>query len=365
MKGIKFSKYIPPKKAQNSSFDQLNNIFQQLLLMTSGNVAEALSWLTNIDKQYGLTDEKYGIGDFIQDLKDKGYIREDPQKGTLKLTAKSEQEIRKSALEEIFGKLKKTKRGNHITTKTGRGDEKTSEKRSFQFGDTLDQISITDSIRNAQINHGLDDFHLTEKDLEIEENEHKAQTSTVLMIDISHSMILYGEDRITPAKKVAMALAELITTRYPKDTLDVIVFGNDAWQIEIKDLPYLEVGPYHTNTIAGLELALDLLRRRKNPNKQIFMITDGKPTCMKQGIKYYKNSFGLDKKILSKTLNLAAQCRKISIPVTTFMIASDPYLRDFVKEFTKVNNGNAYYSNLQGLGNLVFEDYRRNRKKYF
>jgi Ca-activated chloride channel family protein len=365
MKGFRFAKYIPPKKALNSNFEQLNNIFQQLILMTSGDVAQALSWLTDLDNQHGLTDENYGIGDFIKDLKDKGYIKEDPVKGTLKLTARSEQEIRKSALEEIFGKLKKTKKGNHITSKQGQGDEKNADKRSFQFGDNLDQISITDSIRNAQINHGLDDFHLTENDLEIEEKEHKAQTSTVLMIDISHSMILYGEDRITPAKKVAMALAELITKKYQKDTLDIIVFGNDAWQIEIKDLPYLEVGPYHTNTIAGLELAMDLLRRRKNPNKQIFMITDGKPTCMKQGIRYYKNSFGLDKKILNKTYNLGAQCRKLNIPVTTFMIATDPYLRDFVKHFTKINDGNAYYSNLQGLGNLVFEDYRRNRKKYF
>ena len=365
MKGYRFTKYIPPKSANKSGFDRLNKIFQQLILMTSGNVAEALSWLTNIDKQYGLTDDKYGIGDFIQELKDKGFIVEDPQKGTLALTAKTEQNIRKSALEEIFGKLKKTKKGNHATTKQGQGDENSAEKRTYRFGDNLDQISVTDSIRNAQINHGLEDFHLTERDLEIEEKDHKAQTSTVLMIDISHSMILYGEDRITPAKKVAMALAELITTKYKKDTLDVIVFGNDAWQIEIKDLPYLEVGPYHTNTIAGLELAMDLLRKRKNPNKQIFMITDGKPTCMKQGIKYYKNSFGLDRKIISKTLTLGAQCKKINIPVTTFMIATDPYLRDFVKEFTKVNNGNAYYSNLHGLGNLVFEDYSRNRKKHF
>ena len=185
------------------------------------------------------------------------------------------------------------------------------------------------------------------------------------MIDISHSMILYGEDRITPAKKVAMALAELIKTRYPKDTLDIIVFGNDAWQIEIKDLPYLQVGPYHTNTVAGLELAMDLLRRRKNPNKQIFMITDGKPTCLKVGIKYYKNAFGIDSKILAETLKLAAQCRKLKIPVTTFMIATDPYLKEFVKEFTKVNNGNAYYSSLKGLGDLIFEDYRRNRTKRF
>ena len=183
------------------------------------------------------------------------------------------------------------------------------------------------------------------------------------MIDISHSMILYGEDRITPAKKVAMALAELVLKKYKKDTLDVIVFGNDAWQISIKDLPYLSVGPYHTNTIAGLELAMDILRKRKNQNKQIFMITDGKPTCMKVGLKYYKNSFGLDPKIISKTMNLAASCRRLNIPITTFMIASDPYLKQFVKQFTEVNNGNAYYSDLTGLGHLVFEDFKRNRRK--
>ena len=162
-----------------------------------------------------------------------------------------------------------------------------------------------------------------------------------------------------------MALAELITKKYPKDTLDILVFGDDAWQIEIKDLPYLQVGPYHTNTVAGLELAMDLLRRRKNANKQIFMITDGKPTCIKQGINYYKNSFGLDQRILQKTLNLATQLRKIKIPVTTFMIASDPYLKAFVRQFTQANHGNAYYSNVEGLGNLVFEDFKRNRRKSF
>jgi Ca-activated chloride channel homolog len=160
-------------------------------------------------------------------------------------------------------------------------------------------------------------------------------------------------------------LAELITKKYPKDTLDILVFGDDAWQIEIKDLPYLQVGPYHTNTVAGLELAMDILRKRKNANKQVFMITDGKPTCIKQGIQYYKNSFGLDQKILNQTLNLAGQLRKLKIPVTTFMIATDPYLKAFVREFTKANNGNAYYSSLQGLGHLVFEDFKKNRRKNF
>jgi uncharacterized protein with von Willebrand factor type A (vWA) domain len=311
MLGYRFSNYAPPPGKASSDFEKLLKVFMQLILITSGNVSEALQWLTEVDRQYGLTSEKYGIGDFIEDLKRNDYITEEGPKGEFKLKAKSEQNLRQSALEEIFGRLKKSKSGEHNTPHSGRGDEQTTEKRDYEFGDTLDQISITDSLRNAQINHGLDDFLMTEEDLEIIESEFKAQTSTVLMIDISHSMILYGEDRITPAKKVAMALAELITKKYPKDTLDILVFGDDAWQIEIKDLPYLQVGPYHTNTVAGLELAMDILRRRKNSNKQIFMITDGKPTCIKQGLKYYKNAFGLDHKILSKTLNLAGQLRKL------------------------------------------------------
>ena len=366
MLGYRFTEYTPDENAEGQSiFDQLLKIFMELMVITSGDLSEVLQWMTSLDNQYGFTDDEYGMGDFIQEMKDKGYITEENQPGEFEVTSKTERLVRKSALEEIFGKMKKSGTGDHKTTYSGFGDEPSTDRRDYEFGDTLEQISMTDSIRNAQINHGINDFTLTEGDLEVNDTEYKTQTSTVLMIDISHSMILYGEDRITPAKKVAMALAELITTKYKKDTLDIIVFGNDAWQIQIKDLPYLKVGPYHTNTVAGLELAMDILRRRKTKNKQIFMITDGKPTCLKQGIKYYKNSFGLDSKILNKTLNLAAQCRRIGVPVTTFMIASDPYLKQFVQKFTETNNGNAYYSSLQGLGNLIFEDYRRNRRKYY
>jgi Ca-activated chloride channel family protein len=363
MPGYRFSKFTPPPHGTQTDFERLLKVFMQLILITSGNVTEALQWMTEVDRQYKLTNPSYGMGDFIEDLKKNGYISDEGPHGEFKLKAKTEQNLRQSALEEIFGKLKMTKGGEHKTPHSGRGDEMTTDRRDYEFGDTMEQISMTDSLKNAQINHGFEEFFMTEEDLEVVENEFKSQTSTVLMIDISHSMILYGEDRITPAKKVAMALAELIPKKYPKDTLDILVFGDDAWQVEIKDLPYLQVGPYHTNTVAGLELAMDLLRRRKNSNKQIFMITDGKPTCIKQGIKYYKNSFGLDPKILNQTLNLAAQLRKIKIPVTTFMIATDPYLKSFVREFTKANNGNAYYSSLQGLGNLVFEDFKRNRRK--
>src|ERR1035437_7073898 len=391
-----FSKY-DPKQNGKSPFEKLLDAFMQLLTYTSGDVAEALRWLTELDKEYDLTNEEYGIGDFIEDLKDKGYIDENKQNGEIKITPKTEQGIRKKSLEEIFGKLKKTKQGNHNTFKPGGGDEINPETRPFQFGDTLEQIDFTASIRNAQINHGIDSFKMHEDDLEIRETDFKAQTSTVLMIDISHSMILYGEDRITPAKKVAMALSELITTKYPKDTLDIVVFGNDAWSIEIKDLPYLQVGPnttkypkdtldivvfgndawsieikdlpylqvgpYHTNTVAGLELAMDILRRRKNPNKQIFMITDGKPTCLKVGKRYYKNSFGVDRRILSRCMNLAAQCKKLKIPITTFMIASDPYLQRFVTEFTETNNGKAFFASLDRLGAFIFKDFESGKRK--
>lgn len=363
MIGYRFTKYIPSEEKEKSAFENLLKIFLDLLLITSGNVSEALDWMNQIDRQYKLTSDNYGMGDFIEDLKKNGYIKEDENGIQLIPTAKTDRTIRKKSLEEIFSKIKKSMKGNHQTFSPGIGDEPTSERREYLFGDMIEQIDITGSIRNAQINHGIDEFKLTENDLEVEERDFKSLTSTVLMIDISHSMILYGEDRITPAKKVAIALSELISTKYPKDTIDVIVFGNDAWQIGVKDIPYLQVGPYHTNTVAGLQLATDILRRRKTNNKQIFMITDGKPTCLEEGLKYYKNSFGLDRKILNKTLDQAAVCRKLGITITTYMIARDPYLQEFVREFTKTNNGRAFYSSLNGLGDFIFEDYIRNRRK--
>ncbi|HEU0064662.1 MAG TPA: VWA domain-containing protein [Flavisolibacter sp.] len=362
MRGFHFTKF-DPNQSGKSKFDQLLDLFMQLLTYTNGDVGEALQWLNQLDREYELTDEEYGMGDFYEDLKDKGYVTENEERSEIKITPKTEQGIRKKSLEEIFGKLKKTKTGDHQTFKPGLGDEISPDTRPFQFGDMLEQIDFTESIRNAQINHGLDSFTMQEDDLQIRETDFKSQTSTVLMIDISHSMILYGEDRITPAKKVAMALSELITTKYPKDTLDIVVFGNDAWPVEIKDLPYLQVGPYHTNTVAGLELAMDILHRRKNPNKQIFMITDGKPTCLKIGKRYYKNSFGLDRKVTSRCLNLAAQCKKLKIPITTFMIATDPYLQRFVQEFTETNNGKAYFASLDKLGAFIFRDFESGKRK--
>ena len=363
-KGFYFKEF---EEKSISPFDKLFGIFKELITHTSGDFEEAIEWLRELDKEYELTDENYTIEDFIEDLKAKGYIREeiDENGGSgIGITAKTERAIRQTALENIFGNLNKSGAGNHKTKASGQGDEMTGEFRSYHFGDSLEKISLTESLKNAQINHGIGEFELTEEDLVVEDTQYKSQMSTVLMIDISHSMILYGEDRITPAKKVAMALAELITTRYPKDTIDILVFGNDAWSISIKDIPYLKVGPYHTNTVAGLQLAMDILRRKRNTNKQIFMITDGKPSCVreKDGT-YYMNSNGLDPYVTEKCYTQAAQARKLHIPITTFMIARDSYLQQFVDKFTEANQGKAFYTGLKGLGEMIFQDYETNRKK--
>ena len=359
--------FEPYKAEDQSPFDKLFEIFKELITFTSGDFDETINWMKELDKEYNLTNEDYTIDDFVEDLKKKGYIKQkiDPKGSTeTTLSAKTEQALRKKALNQIFGKIKKTGKGNHKTKKQGLGDEPSGELRDYTFGDSLDKISITESIKNAQLNNGIDHFQLFEKDLVVEESFHKSQMSTVLMVDISHSMILYGEDRITPAKKVAMALTEFIKTRYPKDSIEVIVFGNDAWPIKIKDLPYLKVGPYHTNTVAGLGLAMDLLRRKRNSNKQIFMITDGKPSCvnMKDGT-YYKNSNGLDPFITNQCYAMAQQARRLHIPITTFMIAKDPFLMEFIQKFTEANKGKAFYTGLQNLGEMIFEDYESNRKK--
>lgn len=363
MLGHRFEKYIEPDD-NRSPFEKLLEIFLEIMVHTSGDVEETFRWMEMVDQEHHITTPDYTLDDFRNDLEKNGYLSDSTGGGESKLTGKAEQLIRKRSLDQIFGKLKKDPGGNHRSSKIGKGDEATTDQRPYQYGDSLQQIDFQASIKNAQIRGGIDDFDLIQDDLVVFEKEHQSSMSTVLMIDISHSMILYGEDRITPAKKVAMALAELIRTKYPKDNLDIIVFGNDAWQIQIKDLPYLQVGPFHTNTVAGLELAMDLLRKRKAGNKQIFMITDGKPTCLKNADgTYYKNSMGQDPKVLRKTINLAAQCRKMKIPVTTFMIAQDPYLQEFVEQFTETNKGKAFYAGLEGLGNFIFTDYERNKKR--
>ncbi len=361
---------------EKSPFQRLYNIFQELITHTSGEVEEAIEWLRELDKEYDLTNEDYTIDDFIDELLEKGVLRQefedDPSDGEknsefskkLKATAKLERELRKRALNQIFGKLKRGQKGNHTSKTSGTSEEQTGSTRPYRYGDSVAEIDMNQSLKNAMLRSGTDNYTLSHDDLEVYESEQKSQMSTVLMIDISHSMILYGEDRITPAKKVAMALSEMITTRFPKDTLEIIVFGNDAWPISIAELPYLKVGPYHTNTVAGLDLALQLLKRKKNTNQQIFMITDGKPSCLRLNDgSYYKNSVGLDDMIIEACYQRARFLAKCKIPITTFMIAQDTYLMRFIQEFTRLNGGKAFYTGLDDLGSMIFEDYTANRKR--
>jgi len=365
IKGWSFSVF---KQKNVTPFEKLFEIFKELITYTSGDFDEAIDWLRQLDKEYKLTDENYTIDDFIDDLLNKGYITaeisSDGDKTSNKISAKMEKALRKFALKKIFGQIKKSKSGNHKSKFSGNDDEDSNDFKNYQYGDLVDKIVVSESLKNMYTRTGSDELDLISDDIVVKNSSHNSQMSTVLMIDISHSMILYGEDRITPAKKVAMALSELIITRYPKDTLDILVFGNDAKIIKLKQLPYLKVGPYHTNTVSGLKLAMDILKKKKNNNKQILMITDGKPSCLKLSDgSYYKNSAGLDPKITNKCYTMAKQAKKLKIPITTFMIASDIYLQNFVREFTKANGGKAFYTGLDNLGEMIFEDYESNRKR--
>lgn len=353
-------------KKNQDPFNTLWDLFQQLITISSGDVNQALQWLTELDNEYNITDQfedGYSIGDFIQDLKDKDYLKQDNEQDQLVITRKTERSLRERSLEEIFKNLEKGAAGDHKTQHTGKGLERQPETRRWSKNDDIGQIDSVSTMLNMLHHSSLDSFELHEDDLEVYETDHYTSVATVLLIDLSHSMILYGEDRITPAKKVAMALSELIMNNYAKDSLDIVAFGNEAWQISVDDLPYLKVGPYHTNTKQGLEVARHILQRKKFANKQIFMITDGKPSCMLENGRLYKNSFGLDRKIVNKVLDEAVKCRRDKITITTFMIASDPYLQSFVREMTEANKGKAYFASLDDLGGYIFEDYIKNRQR--
>ncbi len=340
----------------------LLNLYHHLLLEADGDVDEALRNLAQLGEYYGFFDESFSIEDFKRWLRRSEAIRE-VRPGKHVLTRKGERAIRQDSLNEIFGGLSKGVAGEHRVPHAGKGGERLSETRPYQFGDSISEIDSMATLGNAIRRGGVEDIRIGEEDLEIFDAEHLTSCATVLLLDVSHSMVLYGEDRITPAKRVALALTELITRRYPKDELHVVLFGDDAVVVPLAKLPYVGVGPYHTNTKAGLRLAQQLLNRRKHGNKRIVMITDGKPSAIFEGGTLYKNPFGLDPKIVNRTLDEAVSCRRKGIVVTTFMVADEPVLKQFVDRFTELNRGRAYYSDLQNLGAFVLVDFLRNRRR--
>ena len=342
--------------------EELLRLFLDLVTRFGGDVEEALSWLKELQRR-GIIDASIDLDAFREALERQGLLGRDGE-GNLVLTGPGERRIRRSALEEIFSSLGKSGPGLHSVPRAGTGTEALSETRPWEFGDELSRLDGLRSVANAA-RRDPEELSLEAGDLEVFEVEHQTACATAIAIDISHSMILYGEDRFTPAKKVALALTELILRKYPKDTIDVVLFGDEAYPVPIEHLSRARVGPYHTNTKAGLALSRKILARRKSRNRQIFLITDGKPSCIKEGGRLYKNPFGLDLKIVNRTLEEAERCRRDGIQLTTFMIATDPALVDFVDTLTKVARGRAYYASPTDLGTFIFRDYIRNRRKLF
>jgi Ca-activated chloride channel family protein len=396
---IRYGQALPePEGGEGEGKDgvDLVDLFSQLFLRSNGDVKQALEWLRRIAQKQGWLDRGRTFEDMLDELEEKGVIKR--ERGEFSITPAGDRAVRETVFERVFKGLGKGFRGNHATGKLGRGGERQAETRPYAFGDELADLDFSATLRNglrrggeeaardewgngaAEAANGearepdgpagalpegwtgLPDAGLSEEDFEVHEREQLATCSTVLMIDISHSMILYGEDRITPAKMVAMSLVEFVKRHYPRDTLEVITFGDEAKQIPADKIAHVSVGPYHTNTCDGLRLAQNLLRKSKNGNKQIFMVTDGKPSAVFDRGRLYRNSFGLDPLVLQKTFAEGRACRKNKIRVCTFMIAKDPYLIEFVEEFSKVSGGQAFYTGLDGLGEFIFVDYAAHRR---
>ncbi len=268
------------------------------------------------------------------------------------------------ALKELIASLGKSSLGRHETNHLSTGIEASEAPRRYEFGDTMN-LDVTATLKSAIQREGLGvPLNLEYSDLMVHQTEYQSSCATVLMLDCSHSMILYGEDRFTPAKRVALALTHLIRTQYPGDSLRVVLFHDSAEEIPLSAVARAQVGPYHTNTRAGLKLARRILMSQRKDMRQIIMITDGKPSAMTlEDGRIYKNPMGLDPRILKETFREVAACRRSGIMINTFMLADDYYLVDFVKKVTEICQGKAYFTTTLTLGQYILLDYLRRRTK--
>jgi Ca-activated chloride channel family protein len=269
-------------------------------------------------------------------------------------------------LKGLLGAMGKSSFGSHDTPHLATGVEAEAASRPYEFGDTLN-LDIPATLRSAIGRNGLGDdgsIELDYGDLYVNQAEYRSSCATVLLLDTSHSMILYGEDRFTPAKKVALALTHLIRTQFPGDTLRVVTFGDEAEEIPMGELARAQVGPFHTNTAAGLKLARRLLLAQNKEMRQIVMITDGKPSAITlPGGRVYKNSMGLDARVLRETFHEVGACRKSGILINTFMLARDPYLIAFVNKVSEIARGKAYFTNTMTLGQYIMRDFLRRKTR--
>ena len=293
-----------------------------------------------------------------------GQVGEAQQQAKFEITDKSLDFLGYKTLRDLMGSLGKSSFGRHDTRDLATGIETSGASRLYEFGDTLN-LDITATLSSAIQREGLTlPLNIEYSDLQVHQCEYQSSCATVLMLDCSHSMILYGEDRFTPAKKVAMALSHLIRTQYPGDSLSLILFHDSAEEVPLSQLARVKVGPYYTNTREGLRLAQRILQRQRKDMKQIVMITDGKPSALTlEDGRIYKNAFGLDPLVVSQTLEEVSKCKRAGVMINTFMLASDYGLVQFVQKVTEMCRGKAYFTTPYTLGQYLLMDYMSRKTK--
>ena len=293
-----------------------------------------------------------------------GQVGESQQQVKFEITDKSLDFLGFKTLRDLMGSLGKSSFGRHDTRDMATGIEASGASRQYEFGDTLN-LDITATLSSAIQREGLKlPLNIEYSDLQVHQCEYQSSCATVLMLDCSHSMILYGEDRFTPAKKVAMALSHLIRTQYPGDSLSLVLFHDSAEEIPISQLARVKVGPYYTNTREGLRVAQRILKAQRKDMKQIVMITDGKPSALTLSDgRIYKNAFGLDPLVVSETLEEVARCKRAGVMINTFMLASDPGLVQFVHKVSEMCRGKAYFTTPDTLGEYLLMDYMQRKMR--
>jgi Ca-activated chloride channel homolog len=293
-----------------------------------------------------------------------GQVGDPHQQAKFEITDKSLDFLGFKALRDLLGSLGKSSFGRHDTRDMATGIEASGASKHYEFGDTLN-LDITATLSSAIQREGLGlPLNLEYNDLQVHQCEYQSSCATVLMLDCSHSMILYGEDRFTPAKKVAMALSQLIRTQYPGDSLSLVLFHDSAEEVPLSQLARVKVGPYYTNTREGLRMAQRILQRQRKDMKQIVMITDGKPSALTlEDGRIYKNAFGLDPLVVSQTLEEVSKCKRAGVLINTFMLASDYGLVQFVQKVTQMCRGKAYFTTPYTLGQYLLMDYMSRKTK--
>jgi Ca-activated chloride channel homolog len=293
-----------------------------------------------------------------------GQVGQARDQAKFEITDKSLDFLGYKTLKDLLGSVGKSNFGRHDTRDMATGVEASGASKTYEFGDTLN-LDITATLANAIQREGAKvPLNLEYSDLQVHQCEYQSSCATVLMLDCSHSMILYGEDRFTPAKKVAMALSQLIRTQYPGDTLSLVLFHDSAEEVPLSQLARVKVGPYYTNTREGLRLAQRILQRQRKDMKQIVMITDGKPSALTlEDGRIYKNAFGLDPLVVSETLQEVSKCKRAGVMINTFMLASDYGLVQFVQKVTEMCRGKAYFTTPYTLGQYLLMDYMSRKTK--